>query len=67
MADYEKCFACGAQLHDDDRALYRKLVLRNADEFLCLDCQAGRFNTTRAKLEALIERFRQYGNCGLFK
>ena len=67
MTDYEFCCACRAPISDDDRALHRKLILRNAEEFLCLDCQAKRFNTTREKLELLIKRFREYGNCGLFK
>ena len=34
MANYKTCRTCGAPLHDDDIAIYRKLVYRGA-EGLC--------------------------------
>lgn len=61
------CRRCGAALFYDDVALYRKLVLRSATSFLCLDCLAADLNTTRDKLEALIDYYRKSGQCTLFR
>ena len=33
MANYKTCRTCGAPLHDDDIAIYRKLVYRGAEDF----------------------------------
>ena len=38
MANYKTCRTCGAPLHDDDIAIYRKLVYRGAEDFLCIQC-----------------------------
>lgn len=67
MANESTCMRCGAPLFYDDMALYRKMVLRNATEFLCLDCLAVDLNTTREKLEALIDYYRKSGHCTLFR
>lgn len=34
MANYKTCRTCGAPLHDDDIAIYRKLVYRGAETFV---------------------------------
>lgn len=67
MADWEHCMKCGAQLYDDDTAIYRKLVWRMADEFLCRDCLAEQFGCEREKIEGLIRYYRESGECTLFR
>ncbi len=67
MSNYKTCFKCGAALHDDDIAIYRKLVDRGAEEFLCIDCLAVRFGSTREKIERLIAYYRESGECTLFR
>lgn len=60
-----RCFGCGAALSCDETALYRRLVNRGAEQFLCLDCLAKKFGVSRAELLAKIEQFRRDG-CTLF-
>lgn len=60
------CMRCGAELHGDEIALYRKMVFRGATQFLCLNCLAEDISTTREKLEALIQWFYRTGVCTLF-
>lgn len=67
MADFEHCKACGGPLWDDDRAIYRKLVYRAAEEFLCRDCLARQFGCQREKIDKLIDYYRQSGECTLFR
>ena len=67
MANYKSCKECGAELLADDIAIYRKLVLRNAESFLCIDCLAKRFGCTREDIENLIEHYRKSGECTLFR
>lgn len=67
MADYERCQQCSQALLDDDRAIYRKLVFRAADTFLCRDCLAKEFGTTREKIDKLIQYYRESGECTLFR
>ena len=43
------CMRCGARLHSDEIALYRKIVCRGATQYLCLDCLAADIPTTRGK------------------
>ena len=47
MANYKTCRTCGAPLHDDDIAIYRKLVYRGAEDFLCIQCLADYFKCPR--------------------
>lgn len=67
MADYNNCFDCGATLLDDDRAIYKKLVHRGADEFLCIDCLAQQLSCTREEIERLIKYYHESGMCTLFR
>lgn len=60
------CMRCGAGLHGDEIALYRKMIFREATEYLCLDCMAAGMATTRERLEALIQWFYRSGVCTLF-
>ncbi len=67
MSNYKTCKKCGAPLYADDMAIHRKLILRNAEEFFCIDCLADYFGSTREKVEALIEHYRKSGECTLFR
>lgn len=60
------CKRCGAKLTGDEIALYRRMVDRDAETFLCLDCQAVDYGATRDKLERLIDYFHRTGICSLF-
>ncbi len=60
------CMRCGAGLCGDEIALYKKLVFRGAEEYLCLDCLAADCSTTREKLETLIAYYHRTGICTLF-
>ena len=67
MADYRNCKKCAAELLADDIAIYRKLISRNADEFLCIDCLSEHFGCTREDVEKLIAYYRERGQCTLFR
>ncbi len=67
MSNYKTCRQCGAPLETDDIAIYRKLVSRGADTFLCIDCLAAHFGCTRQAIENLIAYYRQSGECTLFR
>ncbi len=67
MANYKTCKECGAELMADDIAIFRKLILRSAEEFLCIDCLAKEFGCTRADIERLIQHYRDSGECTLFR
>ncbi|MCI6004432.1 MAG: hypothetical protein SOY73_16880 [Blautia sp.] len=58
-----QCSKCAAPLTSDEIALFKKLVSREAEKFLCLDCFAAELSTTREKLEDLIEHLYQMGTC----
>ncbi|MCR4735263.1 MAG: hypothetical protein K5829_09700 [Treponema sp.] len=65
--NYQSCFRCDHELLADDIAIYKKLVNRAADEFLCMDCLAQDMKCRRADLEKLIEYYRKSGMCTLFR
>lgn len=67
MSNFKTCKRCGAELFSDDMAIYRKLVNRGADEFLCIDCLAEDFGTKREYIEDLIDYYRKSGQCTLFR
>ena len=60
------CRQCGAPLTGDEIALYKKLVSRSAETYLCLDCLAEQCAATRDRLEQLIAFFHRTGICTLF-
>ena len=67
MANYKTCKDCGAPLHDDDIAIYRKLVHRGAEEFCCIDCLGRQLGCERKAIENLIQYYRESGKCTLFR
>ena len=66
MANYNTCKQCGAPLGGDDIAIYRKLVHRGAQEFLCIDCLAAYFQCPRAEIEKRIRWYRESGSARCF-
>ena len=60
-----KCDKCGKELSKDEIALTKKLISRNAVEFLCMECLAQYIGTTVEELEDKIKQFKEEG-CGLF-
>ena len=59
------CFSCGKKLTGDDVGMYKRAVDRGAKEFLCLDCLAKKYKTTREYFEEKI-KFLKANNCALF-
>ena len=59
------CKKCEVGLHPDEIALCMKMLGRETEEFICLDCLSERMNVTRSGLEKMIERFKRQG-CQLF-
>ena len=56
---------CGGKLSSDEIAIYRRLIYRDADEYLCKACLAEKMKTTEAEIEKKIEHFKSIG-CTLF-
>lgn len=67
MSNYKTCTKCGAALESDDIAIYRKLVMRGAETFWCMDCLAAHLGCTRSAIEKLIAYYRHSGECTLFR
>ena len=61
------CFNCGKEILGDESAIYRKLVNKLAEEFLCIPCLAINFNCKEAYIHDLIKYYRESGICALFK
>ncbi len=66
-SNYKTCSKCGAPLGPDDIAIYKKLVFRGAEEFLCIDCLAAYFQVPREEIEKRIRYYRESGQCTLFR
>ena len=60
-----RCFECGRKLTGDEIAVYRKLVDRMAEKFMCKSCLASYFEVTEDKIDKKIEQFKRIG-CLLF-
>ena len=56
---------CGGKLSSDEIAIYRRLIYRDAEEYLCKTCLAEKMKTTEAEIEKKIEHFKKMG-CTLF-
>ena len=60
-----ECKSCAKILHIDEIAIYRRLVFRDADEYLCKNCLAASFGVDVSEIDKKIEHFRSIG-CSLF-
>lgn len=61
-----KCEKCNKALCADEIALFRKIFNRAATSFWCLDCQAKYVDSTREKLQKVIDYYHETGICTLF-
>ncbi len=60
-----QCRQCDKELMNDEIGLYKKLVCRTAQDFLCKECLAAYFRCEVRLLEGKIRLFRESG-CFLF-
>ncbi|WP_079426432.1 hypothetical protein [Clostridium oryzae] len=67
MGNSKTCRECGTALMSDDKAIYMKLVTRNAEDFLCIDCLGAKLGCGRRPIEERIKYYRESGNCTLFR
>lgn len=67
MSNYNSCKNCGNQLFADDISIHRKLIFRNADEFLCIKCLSEYFGCEQSAVLELIRHYRESGICTLFR
>ncbi len=56
---------CEKRLTADEIALYRKLIYRDAEEYLCKACLAKKMRVTEEDLDKKIAHFKKIG-CTLF-
>ena len=59
------CLKCGRPLTADEIAVHRKLVSREASQFMCKTCLAYYFEVEEAKIDQKIAQFKRQG-CLLF-
>lgn len=59
------CKQCSKLLKSDEAAIYRRLIYRDAEEFLCIDCLAKELGVTPEVIEEKIRYFKEIG-CTLF-
>ena len=67
MGNNKTCRECKTALTADAIAIYLKLVSRNAEDFLCIDCLGAKLKCGRGPIEERIRYFRESGNCTLFR
>ncbi len=60
------CIKCKKPLESDAIPIYRKLVNRGAEEFLCIGCLADSLGVSRKEIENLIDFYTESGTCALF-
>ena len=60
-----KCRRCGAELSSDEIAIYKKLINRGAEEYLCIPCLAEELKISEDEIRKKIEQFKK-ARCTLF-
>lgn len=60
-----KCKECGKNVSINEMGLNYKMISRELDEFLCIDCLAKKFNLSKKLLEDKIDYFISIG-CEMF-
>ena len=61
-----KCFQCGSGLCSDEIALYKKIVWRGAEKYLCLKCLSDHLHVPEERLQHIIDYYHRTGECILF-
>ncbi len=56
---------CNKRLLSDEIAIYRRLIYRDAEEYLCKACLAQKMRVTEEEIERKIDHFKKIG-CTLF-
>ncbi len=59
------CFKCSNELTSDEIGIYKKLINRGANKFMCKVCLAHEFNCSVELINQKIEEFKEMG-CTLF-
>ena len=59
------CKKCEKLLDCDEIAIYRRLIYREAEEYLCKACLAKDLKVEEAEIDKKIEHFKSIG-CTLF-
>ena len=59
------CLKCNKTLSTDEVGLYKKMISRMAEDFLCKECLAEKIGCSVGYLDKKIARFKQDG-CLLF-
>lgn len=60
------CRQCGRMLLFDEIAVYRRLIYRDAEEYLCKSCLAQYLKVEEQEIDKKIEHFKSIG-CTLFQ
>ncbi len=60
-----QCIKCNCTLDGDDIGIFRKLINRRADQFLCKLCLARNLGVTEEQIQEKIKLFKKQG-CMLF-
>ena len=66
MANESTCFKCGKPLESDAIPIYKKMINRGAEEFMCIGCLADYVQIPRSAIESLIDYYTESGTCDLF-
>jgi len=61
------CLNCGKEILGDESAIYRKLINKLAEKYLCIPCLAIHLNCEEAYIHNLIKHYRESGICAMFK
>ncbi len=56
---------CEKRLTLDEIAIYRRLIYRDAEEYLCKACLAGKMRVSEKEIDEKIAHFKKIG-CTLF-
>ena len=59
------CYQCSKELSHNEIGIYKKLINRGAEEFLCKHCLAQKLKVTPELLDEKILQFKNQG-CTLF-
>ena len=59
------CIKCGRELTNDEIGLFKKLVNRGAEKFMCISCMSEYFEVSEEALRKNIKQYKEMG-CTLF-
>ena len=59
------CIKCGRELTNDEIGLFKKLVNRGAQKFMCISCMSEYFEVSEEALRKKIKQYKEMG-CTLF-